>query len=90
MKRTMYFNTQQDVINYYGSLDNIPSLDLVIVKEDGGIYARSNNEPGNTGETISMGGEPISDEDKELVDNTLYGEEPETEPEEENTNTTEE
>lgn len=78
-KTSMYFKTQEEVIQFYGSLDNIPSKHLVIVEESGAMYANSNNAPGSDGKQQESGGEPISNEDRELVQYTLEGE-----PEEEN------
>lgn len=75
----MYFKNYAEVIQYYGSLDNIPSKHLVIVEESGAMYANSNNAPGSDGKQQESGGEPISQEDRELVQYTLEGE-----PEEEN------
>lgn len=78
-KLSMYFKTQEEVIKFYGSLENIPSKHLVIVEESGAMYANSNNAPDSGGKTQESGGEPISQEDRELVQYTLEGE-----PEEEN------
>lgn len=83
-KQSMYFKTQEEVIQYYGSLDNIPSKHLVIVEESGAMYMTSNNAPDSDGQKQESGGEPISAEDRELVQYTLEGEP------EENTNTSEE
>ena len=80
-KQSMYFESYDDVIQYYGSLESIPSKHLVIVQESGAIYANSNNAPDSGGQTEELGGEPISDEDRELVQFTLEGE-----PEEEEEN----
>lgn len=57
-KQSIYFKTQEDVINYYGSLDNIPSKHLVIVENSGVMYAKSNNAPDSDGEMQNTGGEP--------------------------------
>lgn len=43
MKKSMYFKTKDDVLEYYGALENIPSTDLVIVEDTGSMYAVSNN-----------------------------------------------
>ena len=43
MKRSVYFKTKDDVLEYYGALENIPSTDLVIVEDTGSMYAVSNN-----------------------------------------------
>ena len=43
MKRSLYFKTKDDVLEYYGALENIPSTDLVIVEDTGSMYAVSNN-----------------------------------------------
>lgn len=77
-KQSMYFKTQEEVIQYYGSLENIPSKHLVIVEESGAMYANSNNAPDSGGQTQESGGEPISAEDRELVQYTLEGEPEET------------
>lgn len=69
----MYFENYDDVIQYYGSLESIPSKHLVIVQESGAIYANSNNAPGSDGQTEELGGEPISQEDRDLVNLTLEG-----------------
>jgi len=72
-KQSIYFKTEEDVINYYGSLDNIPSKHLVIVENSGAMYANSNNAPGSDGQTQESGGEPISQVDRDLVKYTLEG-----------------
>jgi len=84
-KMTMYFDTKEQMDAYF--TQGVPSNVLAIVKDSGGLYTSSNNSPEMDEEFgPSMGGEPISDDDRELVDNTLYGEggEPEPEPELEN------
>lgn len=74
MKKSMYFKNQAEVIQYYGSLDAIPSGHLVIVEDNGAMYATSNNAPDSAGQKQESGGEPISQEDRNLVNYTLEGE----------------
>ena len=56
MKRSLYFKTKDDVLEYYGALENIPSTDLVIVEDTGSMYAVSNNASID-GEMTPTGGE---------------------------------
>ena len=43
MKQYKYFKTVQDVIDYYGSVDNVPSKVIAVVGENEALFTSSNN-----------------------------------------------
>lgn len=72
-KQTIYFKNQEEVIQYYGSIDNIPSNHLVIIEEDGSLYTTSNNSSNSNGKISVQRGyitgyEPDPDPDPEPDD----------------------
>ena len=74
MKKTKYFNSVEEAEQYYGSLNNIPSGDLVVVvgENEQVLFSTSNNLSAS-GQMQDMGGYNIDADDREKIDYSYTG-----------------
>jgi len=69
MKNSKNFSSYDDLINYYGSVENIPSNVLAVVEDQGSqvLFSVSNNLS-QSGEQYPEGGYNLDEEDREKLD----------------------
>lgn len=70
-KITLYFDTKEQMDAYF--TEGVPSNVLAIVRNGGGVYTTSNNDSSSGNAPEQQGGEPITDEDRECIQNILEG-----------------